>query len=136
VDQSGHNAADAAYPPPEDEHEQDPRCSMMQRCQLIDGYGRSLSCFLRNISRRGASARGCKGLRVGQKLTLVLPIIGEVDAVVRWVCEDRFGLRLEDAIDPDMLMISGIEVQPKFEPMFIHQPAGDYRRPGLTHRRL
>ena len=109
---------------------------MMQRCQLIDGYGRSLSCFLRNISRRGASARGCKGLRVGQKLTLVLPIIGEVDAVVRWVCEDRFGLRLEDAIDPDMLMISGIEVQPKFEPMFIHQPAGDYRRPGLTHRRL
>ena len=136
MDQSRNIAADAANLPPEDEQERDPRCSMMQRCQLIDGHGRSLSCFLRNISRRGASARGCMGLRIGQKLTLVLPIIGEVDAVVRWVDGDRFGLRLEDAIDPDMLMISGIEAQPKFEPMFIHQPVSDYRRPGFTHRRL
>jgi hypothetical protein len=136
VDQSGHNAADAAHPPPEDEHERDPRCSMMQRCQLIDGHGRSFSCFLRNISRRGASARGCRGLRVGQKLMLILPIIGEVDVVVRWVGGDRFGLRLQDEIDPEMLMISGIELQPRFEPSFIHEPVGDFRRPGFTHRRL
>jgi hypothetical protein len=136
VDQNRHNAVEAAYLAPEDEPERDARCSMMQRCQLIDGRGRSLSCFLRNISRRGASARGCTGLRVGQKLTLVLPIIGEVDTVVRWVAGDRFGLRLEDEIDPDMLMISGIEVQPRFEQSFIHEPVGDFRRPGFTHRRL
>ena len=131
--QGRYNAADD--PPPEDENERDPRCSMMQRCQLIDGYGRSFSCFLRNVSRRGASARGCRGLRAGQKLTLVLPIIGEVDAIVCWVDADRFGLRLEHEIDPDMLMISGIEVQPRFQSSALHEPVGDFRRPGFGHRR-
>jgi len=135
VDQDRDNATDGAHPPPDEELGRDARCSMMQRCQLIDGYGRSFSCFLRNISRRGASARGCKGLRPGQKLTLVLPIIGEVDSIVRWVHGDRFGLRLEHEIDPDLLIMSAIEVQPKFEPLFIHQPVSDCRRPGFTHRR-
>jgi hypothetical protein len=108
---------------------------MMQRCQLIDGFGRSFSCFLRNISRRGASARGCRDLRVGQELTLILPIVGEVDVRVCWVDGDRFGLYLEDPVDPDMLMITGIEAGPKFEPMTIHRPVTDFRRPGFRQGR-
>lgn len=135
MDQGRPNTVDAADSAPDEAQERDLRCSMMQRCLLIDAFGRTMSCFLRNISRWGASARGCKGLRTGQKLTLVLPVIGEVDAIVRWVDGERFGLRLLDAIDPDLLIISGIEVQPKFKPMFVHQPTSDFRRPGFDHRR-
>lgn len=120
---------------PQEDDERDTRCSMMLRCQIVDGHGRRFSCFLRNISRQGLSARGRKGLRVGQKLTVVLPVIGRMEATVRWAEGSRFGLQLDDEIDAESLefLCSPEEIEPKFRPL--RQPPCDFRRPGLRSRR-
>ena len=116
--------------------DRDPRSSMMIRCDVVDALGRRFPCFLRNISRTGISARGCTGLCVGQQISVILPVIGAIGGVIRWVNRDRFGIQLEAEIMPEMLRFAGAPVEaarPKFEPLPLHRPVTDYKRPGLRH---
>lgn len=107
---------------------------MLLRCEVIDALGRRFPCYLRNISRQGVSARGCTGLRVGQLLTLVLPVIGPIGGTVRWTGGDRFGVQLEAEIEPAVLRSAAAPAEaarPRFQLLPQHEPVTDFRRPGL-----
>lgn len=61
--------------------------------------GTPLSLLIVNISSMGLMAR-CEGnFAPGDRLTFVLPVVGGVDAEVRWALGGRIGCELDRAID-------------------------------------
>ena len=76
----------------------EPRDEVMHRTRATDGDGRSIKLVLVNMSANGLMAR-CEGdPKAGERLRVHLPILGEVDAVVRWSLGGRIGCELERTI--------------------------------------
>lgn len=75
-----------------------PRDEVMHRTRANDGEGRSIKLVLVNMSANGFMAR-CEGEPVaGHRLRVQLPILGDVDAVVRWSLGGRIGCELDHTI--------------------------------------
>ena len=76
----------------------EPRDEVMHRTRATDSDGRSIKLVLVNMSANGLMAR-CEGdPKAGERLRVHLPILGEVDAVVRWSLGGRIGCELERTI--------------------------------------
>ncbi|WP_244655542.1 PilZ domain-containing protein [Sphingomonas sp. CFBP 13603] len=70
----------------------------MHRTRAIDAAGNSIKLVLVNMSANGLMAR-CEGNAVaGAVLQIHLPILGSVDAVVRWSLGGRIGCELDRTI--------------------------------------
>ncbi len=75
-----------------------PRDEVMHRTRAIDAAGNSIKLVLVNMSANGLMAR-CEGNAVaGDVLQIHLPILGSVDAVVRWSLGGRIGCELDRTI--------------------------------------
>ena len=73
----------------------EPRDEVMHRTRATDSDGQSIKLVLVNMSANGLMAR-CEGdPKAGERLRVHLPILGEVDAVVRWSLGGRIGCELE-----------------------------------------
>jgi len=106
----------------------------MLRCELIDSFGEVHSCLMKNISRRGLGGSGCKGLLSGQRITIVMPVLGALAGTVRWSSGEKFGINLDCEIDPDLIRTTApteSRKSSKFEVAPMHRPTNDWRRPGL-----
>jgi hypothetical protein len=76
----------------------EPRDEVMHRTHALDGEGRTIKLVLVNMSANGLMAR-CEGEpNAGDRLRIRLPILGYVDAVVRWSLGGRIGCELERTI--------------------------------------
>lgn len=76
----------------------EPRDEVMHRTRAIDAEGHSIKLVLVNMSANGLMAR-CEGNpEAGDHLRIHLPILGDVDAVVRWSLGGRIGCALERTI--------------------------------------
>lgn len=74
------------------------RDEVMHRTRAIDATGASIKLVLVNMSANGLMAR-CEGSPVaGDTLRIHLPILGDVDAVVRWSLGGRIGCELDRTI--------------------------------------
>ncbi|PZO75366.1 MAG: pilus assembly protein PilZ [Sphingomonas taxi] len=80
------------------DHRGEPRDEVMHRTHAIDGDGRRMKLVLVNMSANGLMAR-CEGSpEAGDRLRITLPILGGVDAIVRWSLGGRIGCELEQTI--------------------------------------
>lgn len=61
---------------------------------------------IRNISVHGLGGRSPVNLEVGERVTVTIEGTGRIEASVRWVNGDRFGVQLDRAIDPARLMFA------------------------------
>ena len=76
----------------------EPRDEVMHRTRATDSDGQSIKLVLVNMSASGLMAR-CEGdPKAGERLRVHLPILGEVDAIVRWSLGGRIGCELERTI--------------------------------------
>lgn len=76
----------------------DPRDEVMHRTRATDAAGQSTKLVIVNISANGLMAR-CEGdPAAGDRIRVHLPILGDVDAVVRWSLGGRVGCELERTI--------------------------------------
>jgi len=120
----------------DDQEQREVRSPRVLRCELIDTFGRSHSCLMRNISRRGVGGSGCDALAVGERVKVVLPAAGAVSGTVRWVVRDKFGINLDCEIDTEAVRFTGAsnnasQQQQPFRVMDMHRVTNDCRRPGL-----
>lgn len=60
-------------------------------------------CHVLDISLEGIRLGGASRLREGQKLQIALPVIGRLDATVRWIEDGKAGCALASALDPVLL---------------------------------
>lgn len=76
----------------------EPRDEVMHRTHALDADGRTVKLVLVNMSANGLMAR-CAGDPIsGDRLRIRLPILGYVDAIVRWSLGGRVGCELERTI--------------------------------------
>jgi hypothetical protein len=76
----------------------EPRDEVMHRTHALDGDGRTIKLVLVNMSANGLMAR-CEGEQsAGDRLRIRLPILGYVDAIIRWSLGGRIGCELERTI--------------------------------------
>jgi hypothetical protein len=76
----------------------EPRDEVMHRTHALDGDGRTIKLALVNMSANGLMAR-CEGEQsAGDRLRIRLPILGYVDAIIRWSLGGRIGCELERTI--------------------------------------
>ena len=113
----------------------DQRSQRLLRCSIVDALGRTHACLLKNISRRGVGGTGCY-LLAGQPVTVLLPGLGLLTGSVKWTSHGKFGIRLDQEIDPSAItFVPGTTDReseaPKFEVKTWHQPSNDGRRPGF-----
>jgi hypothetical protein len=73
----------------------EPRDEVMHRTHALDGDGRTIKLVLVNMSANGLMARCESEPNAGDRLRIRLPILGYVDAVVRWSLGGRIGCELE-----------------------------------------
>ena len=76
----------------------EPRDEVMHRTRATDGEGNSVKLVLVNVSPSGLMARCDGDPAAGDMLRVVLPIIGEVVAQVRWSLGGRIGCSLDRTI--------------------------------------
>ena len=76
----------------------EPRDEVMHRTRAIDGDGHALKLVLVNVSPSGLMARCDGDPTAGDVLHVVMPVIGEVVARVRWSLGGRIGCSLDQAI--------------------------------------
>ncbi len=75
-----------------------PRDEVMHRTRAIDVDGTAFKLVLVNMSASGMMAR-CDGEpKAGDRLRIHLPILGEVDTVVRWALGGRIGCEFDRII--------------------------------------
>ncbi|KQN28462.1 hypothetical protein ASF00_08745 [Sphingomonas sp. Leaf34] len=75
-----------------------PRDEVMHRTRATDATGRSTKLVIVNISANGLMARCESDPAAGDRLSVQLPILGDVEAVVRWSLGGRIGCELERTI--------------------------------------
>jgi hypothetical protein len=75
-----------------------PRDEVMHRTRATDSAGRTVKLVLVNMSVSGLMARCDGDPAAGDQLKIHLPILGDVDAVVRWSLGGRIGCELERTI--------------------------------------
>jgi hypothetical protein len=61
------------------------------------------NCQILDISLEGICITGASRLRKGQKLQIALPVIGELDATVRWSAGETTGCAFASVLDPVLL---------------------------------
>jgi hypothetical protein len=76
----------------------EPRDEVMHRTHALDGDGRTIKLVLVNMSANGLMARCESDPSAGDRLRIRLPILGYVDAVVRWSLGGRIGCEFERTI--------------------------------------
>lgn len=75
-----------------------PRDEVMHRTRAVDAAGHAMKLVLVNMSANGLMAR-CEGSpKAGDSLRIQLPIVGDVDAVVRWSLGGRIGCELRQVL--------------------------------------
>jgi hypothetical protein len=67
--------------------------------RAIGADARELSILIANLSPSGLMARCDRSVTVGERLRIVLPVIGVAIADVRWAQDGRIGCRMEQTID-------------------------------------
>lgn len=76
----------------------EPRQDVLHRTRAIGADGRERAITVVNVSPRGFMAR-CDDVHAdGDRITLILPRVGQVAAEVRWALGGRIGCRLERMI--------------------------------------
>ncbi len=76
----------------------EPRDEVMHRTRATDGEGNAVKLVLVNVSPSGLMARCDRDPVAGDLLRVVLPIIGEVVAQVRWSLGGRIGCSFDTTI--------------------------------------
>lgn len=76
----------------------EPRDEVMHRTHALDADGQTVKLVLVNMSANGLMARCDGDPAAGDRLQIRLPILGPVDAVVRWSLDGRIGCELERTI--------------------------------------
>ncbi|UVO49547.1 PilZ domain-containing protein [Sphingomonas sp. SUN019] len=76
----------------------EPRDEVMHRARAVGPDGRHLSVTVVNVSPHGMMLRCDQDYPEGERLSVALPAIGIVTAVVRWSLGGRIGCQLERAI--------------------------------------
>ncbi|WP_232833992.1 MULTISPECIES: PilZ domain-containing protein [unclassified Sphingomonas] len=66
------------------------------RARLVDG--RTISVLVVNLSPGGLMLRSDAAVSVGEWVRVQLPVIGEVQAAVRWALGGRIGCQLERGV--------------------------------------
>jgi hypothetical protein len=88
---------------------------------------------LRNLSKRGLSARLASEALAGEKWTFVLPGLGEVAGTVAWASSFQVGVRLQSEIDVQRVFEAAFDQADK-RPAYadtILSHVGQGKRPGL-----
>jgi hypothetical protein len=122
--------------------EREPRSRRMLMATMYVDHGAPLSVVIGNISRHGLGARA-KGKMpsVGDHVMIMVQNKGEnLQGTVCWSQNDRFGVSLARAIEPQVFLGSGgsweVACQP-FEKSHVFdqfRPVTECRRPGLRVR--
>jgi len=76
----------------------EPRDEVMHRTHALDGDDRTVKLVLVNMSANGLMARCDGDPAAGERLRIRLPILGYVDAIIRWSLGGRIGCELERTI--------------------------------------
>lgn len=114
------------------EEDREVRSPRILRCEIVDEFGEAQSYLIRNISRKGIGGSGNEGLEVGRHITINLLGLGTVTGSVRWCSGDRFGIHLDDEIEPERIRYVGVSLEgPRFRVNDLHRPVHDSRRPGF-----
>jgi hypothetical protein len=69
------------------------------RARAFGPDARQLSFLVVNISPHGLMARCDRPFEVGDRIRIVLPVVGAVVAEVRWSLGGRLGAQFEQAVD-------------------------------------
>ena len=86
------------------------RDAVYHRALATRSDGPALSLLIVNISPSGLMARSIEALAPGAALSLMLPVIGQVRAEVRWALGGRIGCQLDRTIPPSLYyeMLAGL----------------------------
>lgn len=76
----------------------EPRDEVHHRCRATLVDGRTLSVLVVNLSPQGLMIRSDVEVSVGEWLRVTLPMVGEMQAAVRWALGGRIGCQLEKPI--------------------------------------
>ncbi|MCP3733754.1 PilZ domain-containing protein [Sphingomonas sp. RP10(2022)] len=76
----------------------EPRDEVHHRCRAMLADRRSVPVLVVNLSPQGLMIRSDAPVSVGEWLRITLPVMGEVQAAVRWALGGRIGCQLERAI--------------------------------------
>lgn len=84
------------------EHRREHRDEVHHHVRVIAPGGRQTPALLVNLSPGGAMARCEAPCRSGDRLQFRLPVVGMIDATVRWALGGRFGCQFDSSISaPD-----------------------------------
>lgn len=72
----------------------EPRDETMHRTQLRDGGGATRMVTVVNLSPNGFMARCDGDIAIGDRVAIVLPVVGEFAGEVRWSLGGRIGCKL------------------------------------------
>lgn len=75
------------------------RLDVLHRTRIVHQNGRERAVTVVNISSGGFMARGDGEWARGDRISIVLPIVGLLAAQVRWCLGGRIGCQFERAID-------------------------------------
>lgn len=115
----------------EDREERDHRSPRMLRCQIVDPVGRTHSCLVRNISRRGLGGSGTTGIAAAQQVTVILPELATLTGTVRWAAGGKFGILLDQEVVPELVRFVGEKnsAAPNWQASERWEPAAEWRGP-------
>ena len=140
--------ADAGRPPDaatvEAEGQLSPRDSRSARIFratiIVAGVG-EVPAMIRNVSAHGLGGRTSSRLIAGQQVTVAISGIGKIGATVRWTDDERFGLLLDRAIDPEKIRFAQTSweqvVQQRLSDNrqgIVPRPLSSTWRPSFRHR--
>ncbi len=83
-----------------DDDRREPRQPVLHRTRAAQANGAELPVVVVNISPRGFMARSEAPHEAGDLLAIQMPVIGALEAEVRWSLGGRIGCRLLRPIDP------------------------------------
>jgi hypothetical protein len=83
-----------------DEDRREPRQPVLHRARAVQANGAELPVVIVNVSPRGFMARSDAPHEPGDLLAVHMPVIGALEAEVRWSLGGRIGCRLLRPIDP------------------------------------
>ena len=76
-----------------------PRDEVLYRARAFGPDARPLTLLVVNISALGLMARIDRPFAAGDRLKVVLPVVGAVTAEIRWALAGRIGCQLDRTID-------------------------------------
>jgi hypothetical protein len=84
-----------------EEDRREPRQPVLHRTRAVQANGAELPIVVVNVSPRGFMARSEAAHEPGDLLQVHMPVIGALEAEVRWSLGGRIGCRLLRAIEPE-----------------------------------